>query len=255
MIGPMSIDTGAPWTEWLRSWEDQQGGHMPDREERFDVMIAALRAHCGDSPRVVDLGSGPGSLASRVVRALPEATVVAVDLDPVLLEIGRHALRDEQRITFVDADLSDPRLAEIAGTGFDAAMSTTALHWLSRDHLAGLYRSLAAMLRPGGIFLNGDRHHGEEPGVIAQVVRAVRSARPETFPEGALTWERWWEKALADPLLAEAVTERARRHHDHPHDEVAPTLRDHEEALRAAGFSEVGSLWQRLDDRVLIAIR
>ena len=38
----------------------------------------------------------------------------------------------------------------------DAALSTTALHWLSGPELVAVYRKLGALIRPGGVFLNGD---------------------------------------------------------------------------------------------------
>jgi hypothetical protein len=37
------------------------------------------------------------------------------------------------------------------GNGFDAAVSATALHWLSADHLAALYGRVADVLLPGRI--------------------------------------------------------------------------------------------------------
>jgi Methyltransferase domain len=44
-----------------------------------------------------------------------------------------------------------------AGTGApDAAVSTTALHWLPEPDLRALYAELAAVLRPGGLLLDGD---------------------------------------------------------------------------------------------------
>lgn len=252
---------------------------MPRREERFQVIVEALRARCGDHPRVLDLGCGPGSLAARILAALPAAEVVAVDRDPVLLRLGRAALDSRTGLRFVDADLGDPRLREL-GTGFDAAVSTTALHWLDRTALRELYRSLAAMLRPGGIFMNGDRHFGSAgselealstavreavepepdrgghalPGPEAARASAATPAAPAGHPE-AETWETWWEAVEAEPALAAAVEERRLRHHDHPRHPDPPSLREHEEALREAGFREVGPLWQHYDDRVLAAIR
>ncbi len=268
------------WGEWLRRWEAQQGHHMPRREERFQVIIAGLRARSGDRPRVLDLGCGPGSLAVRILAALPGAEVVAIDRDPVLLRLGREALGGRPGLSFADADLGDPRLREL-GAGFDAAVSTTALHWLDLTALRELYRNLAAMLRPGAILLNGDRQHASAGSELEELCTEVRRAADAELdrggghassgstpgPEGgaapptpaagvaAETWETWWGAVEEEPAFAVAVEERRLRHHDHPHRSDPPTLRDHEEALRAAGFREVGSLWQHWDDRVLAAIR
>jgi SAM-dependent methyltransferase len=243
------------WAAWLRSWEAQQGALMGSREERFGVIVDAVRVHCGDRPRVLDLGSGPGSLATRIVGAIPGASVIAVDRDPVLLEIGRHALAGDQRISFADRDLGAPDLTEL-GAGFDAAVSTTALHWLDREGLRHLYRSLAAMLRPDGLFLNGDRHYGD-PSPVEELATAVRRARDgdeDAHLPAPLTWEGWWAAVTAAPELAGAVARRRSLGHEHPHHSHPPTLGDHQAALREAGFRDVAPLWRRFDDMVLAAI-
>lgn len=36
-------------------------------------------------------------------------------------------------------------------------LSTTKLHWPATEDLAGAYRALAALVRPGGLVLNGGR--------------------------------------------------------------------------------------------------
>jgi len=244
------------WKAWLASWEAQQGRHNPRREERFLVIVQAVRSHCGADPRVLDLGAGPGSLSLRLVEAIPAARVLAIDRDPLLLELGRRALAGEGRIRFVDADLGDPDLIQL-GSDFDAAVSTTALHWLRPEPLRQLYRSLAAMLRPGGIFLNGDRlAGGSELDDLASVVRHRLEPEVMDDPADPGTWEGWWRAVEREPGFAAALAERARRDHGHPqmHGQ-APSLMIHEAALREAGFREVGALWQHLDDRVLAALR
>jgi SAM-dependent methyltransferase len=244
------------WHAWLQSWELQQDRMMRGREERFTVIVDAVRIHCGESPRVLDLGAGPGSLAARLVRALPGASVVAVERDPVVLEVGRHALEAETRIRFVERDLADPGLVDL-GSGFDAAVSTTALHWLDRPQLGRLYRSLGAMLRPRGLFLNGDHLQPRERSAIDHLATAIGEGRavPDRDLPPEQTWDGWWEAIEADPGLASAVARRRVLGFEHPHHPDQPSLEDHELALTEAGFSCVGILWQRFDDRVLAAMR
>jgi len=246
--------TGTDWQAWLRSWEEQQGGPMPRREERFQIIVEAVRAHCGGEPRVLDLGAGPGSLSLRLVGAIPGARVVAVDRDPVLLELGRRALAAEDRVSFADLDLGAAELLSLGGH-FDAAVSTTALHWLRLEPLRHLYRSLAVMLRPGGLFLNGDRHFGTDSPLDRLAAEMQRAREPDEEAAVWPSWEGWWQAIETDPAFADAFAERRRRQHDHPHHHEAPTLADHERALREAGFREVGTLWQYLDDLVVAAIR
>ncbi len=252
----MSTQHDPDWQGWLARWDAQQQRHIRDREERFTAIVDALAAFTGSSPRVLDLGCGPGSLSERVLQRIPDATVVAVDADPVLLGIGRGALGGNRRLTFLDADLRADWVSALpAPPPYDAAVSTTALHWLGLDQLVRLYRTLGEVLRPGGIFLDGDRlDFDHDQTAIAAGAREIRPEWPAA-PEGSEDYDAWWAAAVAEPALRDEVAERARRAHTHPHDDEAHSYEFHRSALFASGFAEVGTLWQRLANRVLIAVR
>lgn len=247
---------------WIGRWDAQQQDYLPDREERFTAMIDAVAEATGrPDPLVLDLGCGPGSLAVRLLAELPEATVVGLDADPVLLALGRAAWAGQPGLRFVEADLRDEAWPSRLGLDRqpDAAVSTTALHWLTPDALAALYRELAGVLRPGGLVLDGD-HLTEDPDAAPTLARLGRALieREERrrHPAGhAETWSGWWEAVRADPALAHALEARQRlgldsEHHGSP----AGRLAVHVAALRAAGFAEVGTLWQRGESRVLCAV-
>src|ERR1700677_892570 len=251
--------------DWIERWDLQQEVYMPDREGRFTALIDAVEAGSGRSdPLVLDLVCGPGSLAVRLLRRLPAATVVAVDADPVTLSLGRAGYASVPGLRFVDVDLRTSgwasRLGLEAGRPVDAVVSTTALHWLSAGELHDLYVTLAGLLRPGGLFLDGDHLHVDEAAnpVLGRLERALeeREAR-RRYPDGhaghAENWDEWWQAVAADPALAEAAAERSRGLVHHSNE--GAQLRAHTSALRAAGFAEVGTLWQRGSSRVLCGVR
>jgi SAM-dependent methyltransferase len=165
-------------------------------------------------------------------------------------------------LRFVDLDLRVPGWAARLGLGTraaDAAVSTTALHWLPEPELRALYAELAAVLRPGGLLLDGDHFalDAKESPVLARLDRALRQREDQRrFPGGhPESWHAWWDAAAADPALAGHVAERARRRVEAGHHASESTLlATHVEALRAAGFAEVGTLWQRGDNRLLCGI-
>jgi SAM-dependent methyltransferase len=236
---------------------------MPDREERFTVLVDAVAAGTGrDDPLLLDLGSGPGSLAIRLLDRIPGASVVAVDSDPLLLALGRAAHGDRPGLRFADLDLRDRRWADALrlDRAVDAAVSTTALHWLRPRELAGVYADLARVLRPGGLLLNGD-HMREDPRaapVLARLGEAVADRAVRRRIGGAEEpedWKAWWQAATADPDLAGPAAERERRgvSEDH-HGSESMRLVQHVAALRAAGFAEIGTLWQYGENRVLCAV-
>jgi SAM-dependent methyltransferase len=250
---------------WIERWDRQQEVYMPDREDRFTALIDAVEAGAGrPDPLVLDLGCGPGSLSMRLLGRLPGATVVGVDADPVTLLLGRAGYASVPGLRFVDLDLRTTdwasRLGLEPGRPVDAVVSTTALHWLSAAELHVLYATLAGLLRPGGLFLDGDHLRVDETShpVLARLDRALeeredRRRYPEGHVDGAENWNEWWQAVAEDPALAEAAAERARGFVHHSNEGVQ--LAVHTSALRAAGFAEVGTLWQRGSSRVLIAVR
>jgi hypothetical protein len=138
-------------------------------------------------------------------------------------------------------------------------VSTTALHWLPEPELRALYAELAAVLRPGGLLLDGDHFalDAKESPTLARLDLALRQREDQRrFPGGhSESWDAWWEAAAADPALADHVKERRRRRVDAGHHgSSSAQLATHVEALKAAGFAEVGTLWQRGDNRLLCGV-
>ncbi|WP_067457407.1 class I SAM-dependent methyltransferase [Actinomadura macra] len=243
---------------WIARWDVQQEGYIPDREERFTAMIDALEAAAGrPDPLVLDLGCGPGSLAGRILDRIPAATVVAIDTDPLLMSLGRAVHADRAGLVFTELDLREPgwaarlRLDRQA----DAAVSTTALHWISGEALRVTYGELARVLRSGGLFLNGDNLSVRDtaPGLAGLDAALRERERERRFahdrPED---WTQWWDAVAADPALADlrALREETSGHHG----SESELLSAHTAALRGAGFGEVGTLWQRGDNRLLAAL-
>ena len=76
---------------WIARWDAQQTRYIADREERFAVIGDVVTRAVGDSlaPVVLDIGCGPGSLAGRLAHRLPHAVLLGVDVDPLLLALGR----------------------------------------------------------------------------------------------------------------------------------------------------------------------
>jgi SAM-dependent methyltransferase len=247
------------WSSWLRRWDAQQEGFNPDRERRFDAMLDLLAAAVPRNFRVLDLGCGPGSLTLRLLRRFPGARAVAVDYDPVVLRIGRGALaRFGTRVTWVDAKFGARGWTAALPRGrYHGALSTTALHWLDRASLGRLYGDLAPLLRPGGIFLNGDRiPWGARGAPLGRLARRVRRERQRRSPPGSgwAGWDRWWKAVEREPALRPLLRERAHRHAQHPRT-AEVTIDQHRRELRRAGFRVVDLVWQNFDDRILCALR
>jgi SAM-dependent methyltransferase len=255
------VNTDIPqldWQNWVQRYDVQQSTYLPDRERRFTAMLDVLETLLPERFVALDLACGPGSISQRLLSRFPQARSIAVDIDPVLLLLGQQTLGNMQgRLRWVDVDLSDPSWhTQLGEEHVDAVVSTTALHWLPVGSLVELYRQLGVLVRPGGVFLNGDSlgfaPHLPSFNTVTEHGQARWGA--EARAAGKEDWEGWWDQLRREPGMEPLFAERGRRFSNKtrpPH-----TLVDvHLAALRNAGFHEVDVIWQHLDNRVVMAVR
>ncbi len=249
------------WSEWLDRWDRQQESFNPAREARFTAMMDVLEAKLGRRFTLLDLGSGPGSLSARILGRFPAARSVAVDYDPVVRQVGEGALGTfGGRLAWVDAKLGAPGWThELPRHRFDAAVSTTALHWLTPRDLSRLYLDLGRLLRRGGVFLNGDYLPWDPTdrdlaGLGRKHVRLYLRRQRSTPRDEWRGWKQWWTAARKVPALREAFAEHDRREAGHPRERQV-TLSYHVRRLKAAGFRTVTVVWQIFENRILFAVR
>lgn len=255
---------GIDWQEWLRRWDVQQTGYLPDREARFTAMLDVLEALLPPNFVALDLACGPGSLSQRLLARFPAARAIALDLDPVLLAMGRATLGSmDGRLRWVDADLKEPDWAAALGEiQVDAVLSTTALHWLPAPVLVQLYRQLGLLVREDGVFLNGDNIAFGPAlpafGRLSQWRKDHLWADERFAAAGIETFREWWDALTREPALADLAAERERRFgwmNGINTQWSQPIVDVHIAALRDAGFRQVDTVWQQVNNRVLLAVR
>jgi tRNA (cmo5U34)-methyltransferase len=109
-----------------------------------------------DAVRVLELGTGTGETARRVLERHPGARWTGVDNNEAMLERARANLPA--------ADLRRARLEDpLPGGPFDLVVSALAIHHLDAAGKRGLFRRIAAVVRPGGRFVLGDVVVPESP--------------------------------------------------------------------------------------------
>lgn len=238
----------------------------PTRLDRMEGILDALAASHRRPKRILELGTGPGPLTARILKRFPDARVVEVETDPVLLRVARLALRPYgSRVSWLLADLREKSWAEhLPVQGFDAVVSSLTLHWFEREEIRGIYREARRLLRPNGVLLNGDylpssrvpRRFAAE-GMEAQGSTEVvhHEARLRAFKRG---WKKWWETVSAEPSLSGAMEERRvrmpgsipPRRTGGP--EIPVSLEGHRKMLHDAGFRETHVTWHAGEMRVLL---
>jgi trans-aconitate methyltransferase len=257
----MAANTKADWERWQGSWDRQQEYFMPDREERFRVMLDMVEATVGPRARILDLACGTGSITARALRRFPEARSTGADLDPALLTIARGTFDGDERAEFVSVDLREADWTDrLPHRAYDAVLTATALHWMRTEQLAVLYGQLAGLVREGGVFMNADHMPDESTPRINEAVRdRDRARRAREKESGVLDWAEWWQSAERDEVLAAPTAERfgifgRPEDGDHFNDEVqSPAW--HVRALRDGGFAEARTVWASPRDALVLALR
>jgi tRNA (cmo5U34)-methyltransferase len=132
--------------------------------ERLQDELAAATADLHPA-RILDLGTGTGETARRVLALHPDAQLVGLDDSPDMLG---HALRvlPHERVRL--------QVGRIEGTlppgPFDLVTSGLCVHHLDGPGKAALFRSLHAVVAPGGRVVIGDLVVPEDPADVVTPV-------------------------------------------------------------------------------------
>jgi tRNA (cmo5U34)-methyltransferase len=126
---------------------------VPEFDRLQGEVAAATRritaAAEGRPVRILELGTGTGETARRVLAIHPDAQLVGIDASEAMLARAREAL--------TNADLRVSRLEDPLPEGpFDLVVSALAVHHLDGGGKADLFRRVAEVLRGGGRFVLGD---------------------------------------------------------------------------------------------------
>ncbi|HEY3542663.1 MAG TPA: class I SAM-dependent methyltransferase [Gaiellaceae bacterium] len=217
----------------LGSWESAEYvGEWLGEDVIADLLVLPRRISLAlvedaglEVTHVVDLGSGHGPYLGEFLAAFPQARGTWVDSSPPMEDEARRQLaRFGDRVTYVLSDVQELASAQIAQAS--VVCSSRALHHLSHDALAELYRVVGALVEPGGFVFNLD--HVGAPGELEQAYRRVR---------GRFTGER------------------TRTIKPHRHDYPLARADEHAAWMEAGGFEHADIPWRMLYTALIAARR
>jgi SAM-dependent methyltransferase len=192
----------------------ERADEFPHRAEGEGVLLEQVPL---DARRVLDLGTGDGRLLALLRMDRPGMLGVGLDFSEIMLEAARKRFTGEEHVELVRHDLAEP-LPTLGG--FDAVVSSFAIHHLEHERKRSLYGEVFALLEPGGVFANFEH--------VASATRRLHLA---------------FFAAIGEPLEQEDPSDRLL--------DVESQL----QWLRAVGFDDVDCYWKWLEMALLVAIK
>lgn len=203
---------------------------LPNYDEMLDAVARCLSPQ---SQRILDLGCGTGGLSMKVLKSCPTAQVVALDYSPRMLEFGSDKLETAgyapKQWTGIQADFGDWANHQLEiKDGFDACVSSLAIHHLTDEMKLKLFSRIRESLNPGGVFWNADPVLPESPA-LSEAYQSVR--------------EEWAAQQGASLAEIRAKTGKSTPYGYSNPDQLA-TLDAHLQMLKTAGFESVAVPWK-----------
>jgi len=158
----------------------ERADQVPHRAAGESTLVDEIPA---DVRRVLDLGSGDGRLLDLVLRARPQATGVALDFSPLMLERLQSRFATSPTVRIVTHDLSEP--LPTLGT-FDAVVSSFAIHHLDHARKRQLYAEIWNVLNDGGVLCNLEHVDSTSAYGHARFLAAMGTTPEEEDPSNKL---------------------------------------------------------------------
>ncbi len=199
---------------------------IPHYNELIEAAAATVDVIARTAPAVVDLGTGSGALAQRILRVRPKARLIGIDADASMLAAAERRLRGN--IQTIEDDFEQARIPRC-----DVVSASFALHHVPTGRRkGGLYKRCFSSLRHGGLLVSADCY-------LAASAK-MRASHREAWLDHL---ERTYTRKKAENFLRTWAKE-----------DVYFSLDREIELLREAGFS-VEVPWRKDSFAVLVGLK
>lgn len=191
---------------------------IPYYTEMVQAIVATIPFQSNEEIRVIDLGSGTGSLSQAIQQQYPQAKLTLVDVAENMLQIAEQKLGGN--CTYVNSDFNSFDFDK----QYDVIVSSLALHHIEKASDKQLfYSKIYKALKPGGVFVNGD------------IVKAQTDKLQTTFVE---KWIAYMNRSIDMKEINEKLLPGY-----YAEDRPIPFM-NHLEMLRVAGFKDIDVVWK-----------
>lgn len=125
----------------------------------------ALAATGVGAKSVLELGTGTGETARRVLDRHPDAQLIGIDASPGMVKVARDSLPAD-RVKLLVRRLEDP----LPEGSFDLVVSALVVHHLDGPAKAELFRRIASRLDPVGRFVLADVVEPVNPSYVVTAI-------------------------------------------------------------------------------------
>jgi ubiquinone/menaquinone biosynthesis C-methylase UbiE len=200
---------------------------VADMSRRVGDFVAALpKPEPGRTLEVLEIGCGTGVTTLNLLQGRSDLRITALDFSGDMLDKARRnlapAIADGQ-VRLVESDA----LSELLGTeaeSFDLVASGFAIHNFMDGYRGRVLAEILRVLKPGGVFVNGDRYALDDPEAhLLGVQEEVRG------------WFRVFLEMNRPDMLEEWIVHLYSDESPHHVMRLAPAV----DAMKAAGFDPV----------------
>jgi ubiquinone/menaquinone biosynthesis C-methylase UbiE len=155
-LHPEDVPYGNDWDseQDVAAWASEADLKRPWREQ-IRELIARRVATLSQGARILELGSGPGFLARRVLDTCPNVTAYTlVDFSEPMLALSRERLALHPAASFVLASFKAEDWPRRVDAPFDCVLSMQAIHELrNKQHAVRLYGQVYRILATPGLIM------------------------------------------------------------------------------------------------------
>jgi ubiquinone/menaquinone biosynthesis C-methylase UbiE len=162
------------------AWRDSSGREVAELPNR---VVQALELRPDDT--VADIGAGTGYFTFRLAGQVPQGQVLAVDIEPAMLDTIRHHMADHQvaNVVPIRGTETNPNLPVAA---VDVALLVVSYHEFS--HPREMMEGIVAALKPGGRLVLVE-YRGEDTTLPVPPLRRMTEAQARKEMEAVgLRW-------------------------------------------------------------------
>lgn len=146
---------------YVSNWAEGQDPKEVHRQEAFSVLANTIPYDKAEPIKILDLGAGYGALTKFLLERFPNATAICQDGSQEMAKLGHQRMKKfKDRFEYVICNFARHGWSRYMPGPFEAVVSSIAIHNVNSPNIIrGIYEDVYSLVRPGGCFINFDRHH------------------------------------------------------------------------------------------------